>query len=82
MIYKKFSINPIFPNCANIKVSSKKQMEMKTKGVMVTIMWLSFAGSVSNSCTDFMTSAISIRYGCAISPFLFVNLSCVLRQKE
>ena len=46
-----------------------QQVEMKTKGGMVTIMWPSFAGSLSSSCAGLMTFAIQIRYGCATIPY-------------
>ena len=55
-----------------------QQVEMKTKGDMVVIMWFSFAGSLSSSCSGFMASAIPIRYGCAtIELFCLYNPSLI-----
>lgn len=34
---------------------------------MAAVVWLSYAGSLSSSCTDVMTLAIPIRYDCAKS---------------
>ena len=66
MIHKKFSITPIFQNCTSIKsLSCMQQVEMKSKGSILAVMWLSFAGSLSSSCVSFMTYAIPIRYSCA-----------------
>ena len=47
---------------------------MKTNGVMIAIMWLSHAGSLTNTNAGFMTSAVPIRYGCAFSHFCVCEL--------
>lgn len=62
MTHKNFSINSIFLNCTNIKsASSIQQVDMKSKGGMVAIIWLSFTGSLTNSYAGFVISAILIK---------------------
>ena len=54
------------PNGTNIESPSRMpEVEMEPTGGTAAIMWLSFAGSLPNSCAGSMTSAIPIRYGCA-----------------
>lgn len=66
MTHKKFSINPIYPNRANVRSSlSMQHVEMKPKSHTADIMRLRFAESLSSNCAGFMTFAISMRYGCA-----------------
>lgn len=44
---------------------SMLKVEMKTKGGMRTILWLSFDGFLSSSYAGFMTSVILTRFDCA-----------------
>lgn len=44
MIHEKVSINPIFPNYANItSLPRMQQVEKKSKGGVTAIIWLGFA---------------------------------------
>lgn len=56
MTHKKFSVNPIYPNLANVRSSlSMQHVEMKPKIQMADIMRLRFAESLPSSCAGFMT---------------------------
>lgn len=82
MIHKKVSINPISPNCANIKSPpppSKHSVEMKTKGCSVAITWLSFAESLPSRCANFNdfchSHQIQLCQPIAQPPFTFQSLT-------